>query len=80
MKSTYVRQLLLAVYIFGVVVTFGHAWHRLAGALLSTDVDRGAYEEGVCVGSMSCAVVWPLYWSAVAWDGVAAVSNDKIQP
>lgn len=51
-------QILLAVYIAGVVITFGHAWHRDY-----SDVEKSM----VPMIALTSSALWPLYWSEVFW-------------
>ena len=56
-------KILAAVYVVGVVVTFGHAWKNGYATSNQYQRDNGLYQISAVVG----AAAWPFYWSYIAW-------------
>jgi hypothetical protein len=57
---------LMLVYALVVCITYGHAWANVKPA--EGLIQRGAASEARFWMTISSAIVWPFYWSCVAFE------------
>ena len=55
---------LIVTYAIVGIITFGHAHHSIQ----PPTTRPGAVQEGKVLGAALAAMLWPLYWSTVAWE------------
>lgn len=67
---TAVSVVLIATYLLGVIMAFGHAW-RHCGKTFDERVVGALPERDLCylLGVPTASVLWPLYVSARIWEG-----------
>lgn len=74
------RILLISIYIVIFFFTFAREYNRLEGTLYHDfNNELKVYSElDASARGIAAAIIWPLYWSAIKYDDIIKVVNERI--